>query len=181
MMGEMADLALEHEMFPDIMYEQVLFGHMDGPDECYEDPQPCYGSDSAKMIERKSVVIGDEDCTPEIPVHEDGYWIRFGDPMQSSSYTGDFAGKYLFFSNDKVQLITIAQNEIWNHSFECAKVSQEARNEDYVLCLYWDSSDRGAELAMRYKDRVDIKYRWWKSNEDTRRGKYSKQNKRRRK
>jgi hypothetical protein len=104
---------------------------------------------------------------------QDKYWIRFGDPEQSSSYTGDLAGKYLFFSKEQQPLIDIAKNEIENHGFEVAKVSQDNRSGDFVLCLYWEADIRGYELRDRYMDVPDIKYRWWKSNADTRAGKYS--------
>jgi hypothetical protein len=177
-MGEMADFALEHEMFPDVMHDQVHgYDSGDGPPE---DPEPCFGSDSKAMLERPCIVVDDEDLTPDIPIHEDDYWVRFGDPIQSSSFTGDYAGKYLFFSADKSLLMDIAETEIIEHGFECAKVSQEPRNADYVLCLYWEASDRSAELACRYTGRPHVKYRWWKSNADTRKGKYSNQHKRRR-
>lgn len=102
------------------------------------------------------------------------YWIRFGNPKESSSHTGNQGGKYLFFCESQKALLDICRYEIENHGFEFAKVSTNARDKDYVCCLYWKDDSRKHELAERYKKRRDIKYRYWKSNKDTRAGKYSK-------
>lgn len=110
-----------------------------------------------------------------IPAYKDEYWIRFGEPSQSSSYTGDLVGKYLFFSSDQGKLIQIAKFEIMYHDFEIAKVSVTPNNNEYVLCLYWTSDERKYELAERYKKASNIKYRYWKSNAKTRAGIYSEQ------
>ncbi len=105
----------------------------------------------------------------------DDYWIRFGNPRQSSSFIGDLIGKYLFFCKNQETLIKLCEYEIIKHNFEIAKVSTNANNGEYVCCLYWADDKRKYELANRYKYREDIKYRYWKSNADTRAGKYSKQ------
>ena len=110
-----------------------------------------------------------------IKVSVDSYWIRFGVPSQSSSFTGDCGGKYLFFSTDQQTLQDICEYEISNHGFEVAKVSTEPSNSDYVCCLYWSDDTRKQELSSRYRCREDIKYRYWKSNADTIARKYSKQ------
>jgi len=110
-----------------------------------------------------------------IQIHSDNYWIRFGIPKQSSSFTGSLAGKYLFFCTDQEILKKLAEYEITKHNFNIAKVSVDATNGKYVCCLYWINDNRKHELANRYKHRQDIKYRYWKSNADTRAGKYSKQ------
>ena len=103
-------------------------------------------------------------------------WIRLGSPKQSSSFTGDLAGKYLFFSDDQELLLVLAEREIDKHDFSVAKVSRNpSKTGDYVLCLYWHDSSRGQELWARYNAHSFIKFRWWKSNADTRAGKYSKQ------
>lgn len=105
----------------------------------------------------------------------DDWWIRFGDPKQSSSFMGDLAGKYLFFSENQEDLKEIAKREITKHGFEIAKVSTMPNGNDYVLCLYWQSDSRKYELFDRYKAWKGIKYRWWKTNADTRAGKYSRE------
>jgi hypothetical protein len=109
----------------------------------------------------------------EMKITRDRYWIRFGVATESSSFTGNQGGKYLFFSKDQDALIQLAKDEINEHDFEVAKVSTTNRTGDYVLCLYWGDDSRKVELMRRTVNMPDIKYRWWKSNEDTREGKYS--------
>jgi len=93
------------------------------------------------------------------------YWESFGDEDEHT-------GKYLFFSPYRSVLLGIVEYELDAGGFNCAKVSVEAK-DDYVLCLYWEDDDRKFELAQRYAGRDDVKYRWWKSDADTRAGKYS--------
>ncbi len=113
--------------------------------------------------------------TTEISTHNDGWWIRFNDPKQSSSHTGSQTGKYLFFCENQETLLKLCKYEIAEHGFIYAKVSTNANNNDYVCCLYWMDDSRKYELAQRYGQRKDIKYRYWKSNADTLAGKYSKE------
>ena len=121
-----------------------------------------------------------EDYSPDVEIEKqsDSYWTRFGDPEQSSSFYGDWDGKYLIFSKDRKALLDIAVSEIKEYGFKDAKVSLKPNNEDYVLCLYWRDDERGYELMSRYGENKNLKYRWWKSNADTRSGKYSNQHKR---
>lgn len=102
-------------------------------------------------------------------------WLRLGTPTQSSSFMGDLDGKYLFFSPDQSLLMKIMEDEVANHGFEIAKVIAVPRGKDYVACLYWDSPDRKWELQQRYRRTPNLRYRFYKKNEDTRAGKYSKQ------
>jgi len=104
----------------------------------------------------------------KIKITKDEYWIRFGDPKQSSSFTGNLEGKYLFFCFKQKTLINLIKDEITNHGFKVGKVSIYSRN-DYVACLYWFSDERKWELLERYKNRPEIVYRFWKSNNQTRR------------
>ena len=106
-------------------------------------------------------------------ITRDNYWIRFGKREQSSSFSGTLAGKYLIFSKNQKLLLDICETEIKQHRFEVAKVSVIPRHNEYVCCLYWDSDERKFELAQRYKNNPELKYRYWKSNADTRAGKYS--------
>lgn len=103
----------------------------------------------------------------------DRYWWRFGEPKQSSSFTGNLTGKYLFFCSKQQPLVDLARIEIEEHGFEVAKVSQNNRSGDYVCCLYWHDDSRKHELKERYWDQEHLKYRWWKSNAKTRAGEYS--------
>lgn len=103
-------------------------------------------------------------------IQDDGYWIRFS----LDEYTGDSTGKYLFFSPDRELLQSIAKNELKNHNFKYAKMNApDNRNNDHVLCLYWEDSSRKEELRERYLN-TDVAYRGWKSNEATLKGMYSK-------
>lgn len=108
-------------------------------------------------------------------ITDDDPWLRLGESFQSSSFMGDLDGKYLFFSTDQKLLMKIMEDEVANHGFSVAKVINEPRGEEYVACLYWHSPDRKHELADRYKNTPNLKYRYYKSNADTRARKYSPQ------
>lgn len=87
----------------------------------------------------------------------------------------EIAGKYLFFSEDKNRLLEIARNELLNHRFHRAKVNAEllGDNLEHVLCLYYRDDSRKAELAQRNDSEYQAKFRYWKSDADTRDGHYS--------
>jgi len=86
-------------------------------------------------------------------------------------------GKYLFFHEDPEVLEEVAREEIENNGFEVAKRNTRllGTSTEYVLCLYYVDDSRKIELAKKYQKKNDIKYRYWKSDEDTRKGKYSKE------
>ncbi len=103
----------------------------------------------------------------------DGYWLWFSKGKNPSK---DITGKYLFFSKDKNALREIAVREIKNNGFKLAKINQKlmGTNTEYVLCLYHKNDSRKYELADKYRGKEEIiKYRYWKSDEDTIKGKYS--------
>ena len=102
----------------------------------------------------------------------DGYWIWF---LKEEKPNYEIGGKYLFFSEDKNKLIEIAKNEIANHSFHQAKVNEikEDNQTEHVLCLYYEDNSRNDELAKRNEQEYKVKYRSWKSDEDTLNGVYS--------
>jgi hypothetical protein len=91
--------------------------------------------------------------------------------------TYGITGKYLFFCDDKNKLIEIAINEMKNHGFHHAKVNDKLLEgqTEYVLCLYYEDDSRKHELAERNKQEYGVKYRYWKSDSDTLKGKYSKE------
>lgn len=96
-------------------------------------------------------------------------WLETDRTRRSQVY-----GKYLFFSKWVDTLKSIAEEECKNHGFFLAKISIAPRRDEYVLCLYWLDDSRKNELRSRYEDNDEVKYRFWKSNEDTLAGKYSK-------
>jgi hypothetical protein len=107
--------------------------------------------------------------------------MNFSDEQWEWFITGDddydIAGKYLFFSEDRELLRTIALDEVEHNGFPQAKIPIVGANisDDYVLCLYYKDDSRKEELRMKYLGINALKYRFWKSNEDTRNAKYSKQ------
>jgi hypothetical protein len=75
--------------------------------------------------------------------------------------------------------VKIAKREIQNDDFYSAKIPLEGNNlgEDYVLCLYYKNDSKKKFLAEKYRklEKEGIKYRYWKSDEATLSGDYSKQ------
>jgi hypothetical protein len=106
--------------------------------------------------------------------HFDGYWIWL---LSEKKPNYEITGKYLFFDEDKDRLIGIAKNEIENHGFHKAKVNRdlEEGQAEHVLCLYYKNDSRKHELAERNKQEYGAKYRYWKSDEATLKGQYSKE------
>ncbi len=108
-----------------------------------------------------------------LTIDDSGYWIYIVSE-EKPSYV--ITGKYLFFSEIQDRLIEIAKNEIRNFGFHRAKVNSRllGSNTDYVLCLYYQDDGRKYELADRHSEQYsDTKYRYWKSDKDTLKGKYS--------
>jgi len=107
----------------------------------------------------------------------DGYWEWF-DRSDIVTVPYKITGKYLFFSLNRDLLIEITINELENGGFHRAKThmaSVTPPSGEYVLCLYYKDDSRKHELANKYGNRSELKYRYWKSDADTLAGKYSKQ------
>ena len=105
----------------------------------------------------------------------DGYWERF---KRRDSPPYEITGKYLFISMDRKLLIEIAVEELENGGFHEAKTHMAEvtpPSGEYVLCLYYKDNSHRYELATKYQGWSNLKYRYWKSNADTRAGKYSKE------
>jgi hypothetical protein len=87
----------------------------------------------------------------------------------------EITGKYLFFSRDRRLLRSIAIDEIENGGFHYAKipVTGKAVGGDYVLCLYYKDASRRHDLARKYREKPKVRYRYWKSEEETLSKKYS--------
>lgn len=103
-----------------------------------------------------------------------GVWIWL---QSEEKTTYGITGKYLFFNEDKNKLLEIATNEIENHGFHLAKVNENLLKgqTDYVLCLYYKDDSRKDEIAERNQQEYGVKYRYWKSDSDTLKGKYNKE------
>lgn len=106
---------------------------------------------------------------------EDKFWVWYEDEKAIKNSPYPITGKYLFFSEDKAALEKIALEEIKNSDFYKAKIPTEEhkKGDEYVLCLYYKDDSRKHELAKKYKERGNIKYRYWKSNKATLEGEYS--------
>ena len=105
----------------------------------------------------------------------DGFWIWVRSPDKPDY---KITGKYLFFSEERERLLKIAKNEILNHGFHQAKVNSRllGKSTEHVLCLYYKDDSRKYELAERQKvEYPDVNYRYWKSDEATLKGEYSKE------
>ena len=89
----------------------------------------------------------------------------------------EITGKYLFFSESKDELEKIVINELEFGGFFHAKINtdEHKKGKEYVLCLYYADDSKKFELANKYKNNPNIKYRYWKNDEDTLNRKYSKE------
>ena len=109
----------------------------------------------------KNVVRTDDEC-----------WHHYTkNPIKFPKITG----KYLFFSENKNELIKIVIAELENGRFFRAKINTDENKigKDYVLCLYYEDDSRKFELAEKYKRNNKIRYKYWKSDVDTLKGDYS--------
>ena len=107
----------------------------------------------------------------------DGYWEWF-DRSHIPVAPYEITGKYLFFALNRELLIDVVKEELENGGFHHAKIPMAditPPSGEYVLCLYYKDNSRKHELAEKYRDRCELKYRYWKSDSDTISGKYSKQ------
>ncbi len=104
----------------------------------------------------------------------DGYWEWF---VKNQNPPDMITGKYLFFSTDRHVLVRIAMDELTTGGFHEAKIPMKGSNlsPEYVLCLYYSDDSRKRELAGKYRNRPDLKYRYWKSDDATLKGQYSKE------
>ena len=88
-------------------------------------------------------------------------------------------GKYLFFSDNKDELLTLGKELLVKYNLYNAKVPMsDTPNKSvgfgFVLCVY-DSEPRFKTEFRQYGDNKRINYRYWKSDSDTLSGSYSKE------
>ena len=101
------------------------------------------------------------------------FWIKNNDSKQSRN---EIKGKYLFFADDKEQLIMLAKKILKKYELLIAKTpSSNIPNNGtgFVLCVY-DTENRYCN-ELKDLETNGILFRYWKSDNATRAGKYSKQ------
>jgi hypothetical protein len=110
----------------------------------------------------------------DIRTLSDGHWEWF---LGTEEPPYEITGKYLFFSVDRELLVKIAVEELESGNFHHAKIPMVGKNvsPEYVLCLYYKDDSRKHELASKYRNLEGVRYRYWKSDEATRKGEYSEQ------
>lgn len=102
-------------------------------------------------------------------------WIENNTLQQDSN---SITGKYLFFSDSKDLLIDLAKKVLDEYDLLKAKVpSSDIPNNSkgfgFVLCIY-DTNNKYCD-ELKKLETNDISFRYWKSDNTTRAGKYSKQ------
>lgn len=80
-------------------------------------------------------------------------------------------GKYLFFSYNKQELITLCEKILKEYNLSHGKVPQEYTSNEYVLCVY-DVKNRYSKELSKFATHT-IKYRYWKPDAKTMQGIYS--------
>lgn len=118
--------------------------------------------------------MNEQEAATEVVSLSDGHWewlITSVDPPY------DITGKYLFFSSDRDLLVEIARQVLSTGVFHHAKIPLPGKNlsDEYVLCLYYKDDSMKHQLAKKYSKRQGLRYRYWKSEETTRKGQYSDQ------
>ena len=103
------------------------------------------------------------------------FWIKND---KSNQNRNEIKGKYLFFSDDKEQLVELAQDLLKKYDLLIAKTpSSDTPNNSkgfgFVLCVY-DTINRYCNELKGFET-SDISFRYWKSDNKTRAGKYSNQ------
>jgi len=103
------------------------------------------------------------------------FWIKNNEETQNRN---DITGKYLFFSDDKNELINLAKIVLKKYSLLIAKTPSidtpnNSKGFGFVLCIY-DTENRYCN-DLKKLETDTISFRYWKSDNATRAGNYSKQ------
>lgn len=125
----------------------------------------------SRMLENQKNVNGIE-VSKNVIRFDNKYWHYY---FRMSKAEQRIIWKYLFFSENKKELERIAIEELENGGFFHAKINtdEHKKGKEYVLCLYYTDDSRKSELANKYKNNPKVKYRYWKSDKNTLKGKYS--------
>ena len=102
-------------------------------------------------------------------------WVKNN---QSDQNRNEIKGKYLFFSDDKEKLIELSKFILKKYNLLVAKtpssdIANDSKGFGFVLCVY-DTINRYCK-ELKNLETNDISFRYWKSDDATRAGKYSKQ------
>lgn len=111
----------------------------------------------------------------EIINHSGWIWIK---NINSNENRDKITGKYLFFSDDKEELIGLAKNILTKYNLLIAKtpktdIPNRSKGFGFVLCIY-DVKNRYSNELKSFASK-SISYRYWKSDQATRNKVYSKQ------
>ena len=105
-------------------------------------------------------------------IKNNGHWTYIIN--EDVKLTSPIIGKYLFFSSNKEELIELAKTILNDFELSRAKVPTKSRqNTDYVLCVY--SIDDNLKYKLKQYETNSIRYRYFKTDADTKAGKYSNQ------
>ncbi len=103
------------------------------------------------------------------------YWIKNNSSDQDRN---NIKGKYLFFADNKEQLIELAKTILDKYNLLIAKTPSSntpnnSKGFGFVLCVY-DTENRYCN-EFKKMETNSISFRYWKSDDATRAGRYSKQ------
>lgn len=105
------------------------------------------------------------------------YWILTWN-KDSDVKPNDVIGKYLFFSDDKSVLQKVGEDILREYNLPSMKISTGKNSNaesgfGYVLCIYTDNFS--LKDILKNKEVPGLNYRYFKTDDATRAGKYSNQ------
>jgi len=104
----------------------------------------------------------------------DGYEGLFIKPLDETELKA-IKGKHLFFSTERKKLIELAKDFLEKEISKFIKISTQDGNigKDYVLCVYTRDNSLRDFLIKEFEKIKEVKYKGWKADKDTEKGKYS--------
>ncbi|QZY01188.1 hypothetical protein [Halobaculum rubrum] len=99
--------------------------------------------------------------------------VEHSRPIDDANETKD--GKYLFFTPTEAQnLEDIVLDEFPRRPYSSAKLPTKlGKKEDWVLCLYQEDNRYWYDVREAHHNPPDVRFRGYKTNEETRQGEYS--------
>lgn len=82
----------------------------------------------------------------------------------------------MFFSESLIDLLVLSKHLLETYWLPVAKVplAEKKIGKEFVLCVYDKNSELKGKMAISIKNKKNIYFRGWKSEEETQSGKYSK-------